>query len=475
VYSLGLLAVSSFVLALALTPLVRNLARRRGLVDRPDQERRVHADAVPRLGGVAIVLAYLGAFAVLLAAPVQGGEVVRDSLPLIWRLLPAAVLVFGVGLLDDIRGLTPLQKLLGQVAAALAAVWAGVYLAGFGGLEFPVWIGAPLTLVWLVGCANAFNLIDGVDGLAAGVGLFATATVVFAALLGNNTALAIATVPLAGALAGFLRFNFNPATIFLGDSGSLLVGFLLGCYGLQWSQKAATALGMTAPLMAMSIPLLDTALAIARRFLRRQPVWQADLGHIHHRLLARGLTPRKVVLLLYGAAAFGASLSLLQSSFENRYSGLAILLFCAMAWVGVQHLGYVEFGVAGRMFIDGAFRRHLNSQLALQTFEQELAAARTAAECWRAVCEACRAFGFTEAEFRLNGDRFRATLLETNGNPTWQMQIPVEEGWLKLKRCFDAGGAPTVLAPFADSLHRGIESFNRRHGELVQKDTVGHR
>src|SRR6201999_2943513 len=128
------------------------------------------------------------------------------------------------------------------------------------------------------------NLIDGIDGLATGVGFFATVTMALAALMQGNITLAIAVVPLAGALLGFLRYNFNPASIFLGDSGSLLVGFLLGSFGILWSQKAATILGITAPMMAMAIPLLDTGLAIVRRFLRNRPIFEGDRGHIHHRL-----------------------------------------------------------------------------------------------------------------------------------------------------------------------------------------------
>src|SRR5439155_1277877 len=133
-----------------------------------------------------------------------------------------------------------------------------------------------------------------------------------------------------------------PATIFLGDSGSLLVGFLLGCYGVLWSQKAATILGMTAPLMALSIPLIDTALAIVRRFLRGKPIFEGDRGHIHHRLLDRGLSPRKAALVLYACCSFGAVGSLLMMN--QSFSGFVIIIFCLMTWIGVQHLGYVEFG-----------------------------------------------------------------------------------------------------------------------------------
>jgi UDP-GlcNAc:undecaprenyl-phosphate GlcNAc-1-phosphate transferase len=468
-YSLGLLAASSFLLALVLTPVARELARRFGWVDEPDRRRRLHAQPVPRLGGAPIFASYLAALALLLVSPLAGAEIVRGGLPLAGRILPAAALVFAIGLVDDLRGVRPWQKFAVQLAAAAVAFGAGVQITSLAGWMVPAWLSLPVTLLWLAGCSNAFNLIDGVDGLAAGAGLFATVTILVGALLQGNVPLALATVPLAGALLGFLRYNFNPASIFLGDSGSLTVGFLLGCYGVLWGQKSATVLGMTAPLMALAVPLVDTAVAIGRRFLRGQPIYVADRGHIHHRLLDRGLTPRRVALLLYAACGLAAGLSLVASVSEGEFKGLIIVLFCAMAWMGVQHLGYVEFGVAGRMFLEGAFRRHLKSQLALEAFARELAAAETPGECWRAVCEAASQFGFAEVEMRLHGDQFRAALEETNGNPTWRVEIPLEEGgWLTLRRCFDAPGAPTVLVPFADTLRRGIERFQRRHEPAVR-------
>ncbi|MEK7753964.1 MAG: MraY family glycosyltransferase, partial [Acidobacteriota bacterium] len=254
------------------------------------------------------------------------------------------------------------------------------------------------------------------------------------------------------------------ASIFMGDSGSLTVGFLLGSYGVLWGQKSATVLGMTAPLMALAVPLLDTTIAIARRFLRQQPIFGADAGHIHHRLLARGLTPRKVVLLLYGACGLAATMSLVASVSQGQFKGAIIVMFCAAAWIGVQHLGYVEFGIAGRMFMEGAFRRHLNNELALRAFEDSLARASTMEDCWSAIQEACRKFGFTHAELRLNGHRFEETLVETNGNETWNVDIPlVEEGHLHLTRCFGESSVPTVLVPFAEALHRRLCTNGGKH------------
>ena len=169
------------------------------------------------------------------------------------------------------------------------------------------------------------------DGLAAGVGVFATLTSFVAALIHGSLDLAFVTAPLVGALLGFLRYNFNPASIFLGDSGSLLIGFLLGCFGMMWGQKSATAIGMTAPLIALAIPFLDTGLAIARRYLRAQPIFAPDRSHIHHRLLDQGLTPRRTAVMLYGICGLCAVLAILQDVAYRGYGGLVIIIFSARA------------------------------------------------------------------------------------------------------------------------------------------------
>ncbi len=182
--------------------------------------------------------------------------------------------------------------------------------------SLPAWpgLGFALTVIWLIGCTNAFNLIDGMDGLAAGVGLVATVTMLIAALTQGNLPLALATMPLAGCLLGFLRYNFNGASVFLGDSGSLLIGFLLGCYGALWSEKSVTLVALTVPLLAVSIPLLEVVLSIVRRYLRNRPIFEADRGHIHHKLLERGLSPEGAVLTIYAFCGVVALLSLLASS-----------------------------------------------------------------------------------------------------------------------------------------------------------------
>ncbi|MGA2119676.1 MAG: MraY family glycosyltransferase [Bryobacteraceae bacterium] len=388
--------------------------------------------------------------------PLKAAHLVQGGLPLAARIAPALLFVFALGLWDDLRNLRPWQKFLGQALAAAIVFSAGIHVQGFGGIALPNWVTLPATIFWLVLCTNAINLIDGVDGLAAGVGVFATATTLLAALLQRNMDLALAVAPLLGCLIGFLRYNFNPATIFLGDSGSLVVGFMLGCCSIIWSQKSATILGMTAPLLALAIPLLDTALAIIRRFLRRKPIFTADHGHIHHRLLDQGLTPRRVALIIYGSCGLFAGLALLMMN--GRFEGLVILLFCVAAWIGIQHLGYVEFGVAGRMFVEGAFRRHLNTNVALQVLQNRLSDAATPDDCWTVIQNSAKDFGFQTVDMSLAGRVYR---YRNGGCPerSWLIRIPLSStDFVELTREFDTPAEHSVVAPYADTVRRTMET-----------------
>jgi UDP-GlcNAc:undecaprenyl-phosphate GlcNAc-1-phosphate transferase len=453
------LGLCSLALALVLTPVFRNLFRKLGWFDHPDQSRKLHPRPVPRIGGIPIVLSYTGAFALLMLLPLAGRELVAESLPLAWNLIPAALVVFATGLADDLAGLKPWQKFAGQFVAAGLACSAGVAIKAIGPYAVPLWLGIPATLLWLAACSNAFNLIDGIDGLAAGIGLFATASTLIAALLSGHTGLVFATAPLAGALLGFLLFNFSPASVFLGDSGSLTIGLLLGCFAVIWSHKAATLFGMTAPLMVLSIPLLDTALAIGRRILRRQPIFTGDRAHIHHKLLDRGLAPRRVALLLYGICGIAAAFSIFQSVAEREIAAALLVLFCAAAWLGIQHLGYVEFGIAGRLAVPSTFFRMLDSQLRLRALEDELARAASAGECWDAIRGASRDFGFARVIMRLAGDTRDERLRETaSPSNCWMLRVPLSHiDYVNIGHEFASPVEPMILAKFAGVLRAVLE------------------
>lgn len=458
-YTLLLLGLGAFGLAFALTPVFRNLFRGLGWLDQPDQDRKLHLHPIPRIGGIPILVSYCASFALLFVLPLAGGEMVERVLPLVWKFMPAALAVFATGLIDDLVGLRPWQKLVGQLVGAGLACWAGLSIGSIAGHPVSPWLGVPLTVLWLTACTNAFNLIDGVDGLAAGVGLFATLTTLTGALLQGHLGLAFATAPLAGALLGFLRFNFNPASIFLGDCGSLTIGFLLGCYGIIWSDMSTTFIGMTAPLMALSIPLLDTLLSVLRRVLRRQPVFAADRAHIHHKLLDRGLSPRRVVLVLYAICGIAAAFSLLGSVANGNFAGLIIVLFCLAAWTGIQHLGYVEFGIAGRLILPATLRRAVDAQIRLRSLEETLSRAVTIDQCWGAICAACRDLGFARAGMRLNRT-VRDVWLRDQEAPAvcWTLRVPVSAtDYVNIGNGFGSLVEPSVVAPLAGILRRCLE------------------
>jgi UDP-GlcNAc:undecaprenyl-phosphate GlcNAc-1-phosphate transferase len=449
----------AFLIALILTPGLRNLANRFGWVDKPDLDRKLHLGSIPRVGGLAVAIAYASALAFIAIAPYQNPSLdIPAGISSALRLAPAAAVVFLVGLIDDLRGLRPWQKLVGEVVAAVLA-----YEAGFGVYtlrDYPLneWISLPLTVVWLVGCINALNLIDGMDGLAAGVGIFATLTSFVAALVHNSLDLAFVTAPLVGALFGFLRYNFNPASIFLGDCGSLLIGFLLGCFGIVWSEKSATVLGMTAPLIAFAIPLGDVALAVVRRFLRRQPILSGDRGHIHHRLLDHGLTPRRAALMLYAVCGIAAGFALLADVAQDKLGGLVVILFCGAAWIGVQHLGYAELGVAGRLALRGSFRNMVNAQVRLQQFERVLHSTRTIDDAWNAVLQGAREFNLSGVQLRFGGRFFDSAPAE-DLSCLWQLRVPLMNGQsLSLERDPQQDVHPLILSSFPKVVERFLRS-----------------
>jgi len=464
-----ILGAVSLVLSFLLTPIVRD---RLGalILDHPDGLRKKHAGPMPRVGGIGIAISYVGAFAIALVLPFNFTQILHPAMPEIWKLGGVASLVFLTGVLDDLRGLNAWQKLLGIAFASVLAYFAGIRvdLHQFPALAAYPLIGFAVTVVWLIFCTNAFNLIDGMDGLAAGVGLFASATMLVAALVQGNLGLALATMPLVGCLLGFLRYNFNPASVFLGDSGSLLVGFLLACYGALWSQKSVTLVALMAPVLAVSIPLLDVAVSIARRFLRNQPIFQGDRGHIHHKLLERGFTPTGAVLVMYGVCFFAAASSLLVGAFHNQFSGLIVILFCIPAGVGIQYLGYAEFAKAGRLFLKGGFRRIIDAETRLHNFEQSLAKATDLDNCWSTITQGSREFGFQGVRMSVAG-----VVLEDwtgwNARPLWQLRIPLNGNqYINFFRDFEGHLDPLILSAFVGCVERGLKENAIRHEPRLQ-------
>jgi UDP-GlcNAc:undecaprenyl-phosphate GlcNAc-1-phosphate transferase len=287
-------------------------------------------------------------------------------------------------------------------------------------------------------------------------------------------------MPLAGCLLGFLRYNFNGASVFLGDSGSLLIGFLLGCYGALWSEKSVTLVALTVPLLAVSIPLLEVVLSIIRRYLRCRPIFEADRGHIHHKLLERGLSPKGVVLTIYAFCGVVALLSLLASSLRNEFSGLIVVVFCAAAWMGIRHLGYTEFATAGRLLLRGGFRRIVDFETRLVEFENTLARAPGIEECWIRIRSGSREFGFQGVRMNFEGVVFE-DFEPRDPRRLWELRIPLTDAQnVNFFRDLEDETSPIVLSAFAAAVEHGMKTCIQRrlqeavgdHAEVVRMPAI---
>ena len=275
------------------------------------------------------------------------------SIRTLLTILVPATLIFLLGVYDDVHGVGPYFKFTVQGIAATMLFMGGLRIVNipvvFGDKGLPWVVGWAFTVVWVLAITNAFNLIDGLDGLAAGSALFSTLVVFVVALLNGPSLVTVMTIALAGAILGFLRFNFNPATIFLGDSGSLFIGFVLSALALHGAQKAPTIVAVAIPIVSFGLPILETSLSIVRRLISGRPIFTADREHIHHKLLQHGMTHRQVVILLYGVSAIFAMLSLFLLWPTGSSLGLVLAVLGIGIWIGVQHLGYLEFGELARV------------------------------------------------------------------------------------------------------------------------------
>jgi UDP-GlcNAc:undecaprenyl-phosphate GlcNAc-1-phosphate transferase len=335
------------------TPVVTRIAVWAGAIDRPDHFRRIHKGATPRLGGLG--LAFGLGVAILLVG--IGGYLnewpgFAEWWSMQWAVLLAALMVLLIGFVDDTRAMAPRMKLSGQALAVLVLFAGGVRIQSFEVLGLGIDLGQPqvsfgvlghafrfapaslaATMFWFLACMNIWNLIDGMDGLASGVGLLVSGTLTLVAIHQQNVGVAITAAALAGSLAGFLLYNWHPACIFLGDSGSLLIGLLIGIIGVQGSLKGPSTISILFPILAMGLPISDTAMAIFRRWVRNLPLSSADRRHVHHLLIGLGLNPRQAALLLYCFSGFLCGVVLLGVALRNEMLALVLGLCGCLAFL----------------------------------------------------------------------------------------------------------------------------------------------
>ena len=313
----------SLLVAYVMTPPVKRFAEKGGAIDVPKDNRRVHDHPIPRMGGLAIFIGFVLSliFFVPMSTKVLG-------------LLVGSVIIAVMGGVDDIVSLNPWVKLAGQIVAALVAIRCGLVFDVISNPNIFAeetyieigWLSIPLTMLWIVGCTNAVNLIDGLDGLAVGVSAISSMTMLIVSLFVSEPVVSIILAALTGACLGFMPYNLNPAKIFMGDVGSQLLGFVLSTASIMGLFKLHAIITFFVPLLALALPLADTIFAFFRRILHGQSPFKADKGHFHHRLLAMGLNQKQVVAVLYGISAVLGLLAVLMAG-----DSMAVKIICLVA------------------------------------------------------------------------------------------------------------------------------------------------
>jgi UDP-GlcNAc:undecaprenyl-phosphate GlcNAc-1-phosphate transferase len=398
-------AACAALLSALLTLTVRNAAIRRGWTcNRPLNRRDIHDHPIPRLGGVAIFLTF-SAVLLIFGQRLPSGPILNT--PLLY-LLGAGALVFALGLWDDFRGVRVYHKFAIEIIAASILFFGGFRILKlpllFGSHHFGLVVAFLLTTFWVVLVTNSFNLIDGLDGLASGAALFSLLVLFVVSLQGIHSSVSFLAIVLVGATLGFLRFNFSPASIFLGDSGSLFLGFMVSALALVGAQKSIVAIVI--PLVSFTLPILDTVLAVARRYLSGKPLFAADREHIHHKLLEKGLSQRNAAVVLYCvSAAFGViSLSLLHPT--GSTVALASATGAVMLAVGIHRLGYYEFaelGLAARRIF--AQKQAIARNVALRHAVDDLNRTTSVAEICRTLTETCACSGFERLQVMVETEK----------------------------------------------------------------------
>lgn len=324
--NLYLIAILSAVISFISTPLVRKLACTLKVVDIPKDSRRVHKKPIPKLGGLAIYIAFV------IMVFLKKGQI---NEPEIGIIIGSLIIVIG-GVIDDKYNIKPWQKLIFQIAAACVLISFKIMISVITNpvsdvnlyISIANFIAIPLTMLWVIGVTNAFNLIDGLDGLSAGLAFIACVTMTIVAFLSGMADLEVITLTiiLAGAILGFLPYNFNPASIFMGDTGAQLLGFLLAAIAMKGAIKSASAIVLAVPILALGLPIYDTLFAIIRRKVNGKSIAEPDKGHLHHRLLDMGLTQRQAVIIMYSISVVLGFIAIIVMQLTNKRAYIVLTI-----------------------------------------------------------------------------------------------------------------------------------------------------
>ncbi len=334
----------SLALSVVLTPVVGKVGTWLGAVDVPD-ERKVHTGSIPRCGGLAIFLAFFLSLlicAFLIPDIFNKFELTRETGFFVLGML----VVFGVGIVDDFHSLGHKIKFLFQIIGASVAFWGGIRISSFAFIGIPFECGCVsyfVTVFWFLLFINAINLVDGLDGLAAGICFFASSVMSILLIVKGDIFHAVLFTSLAGVLFGFLRYNFNPATIFMGDSGSYFLGYTIASLAIMSSVKCQIGTLMMIPVIALGVPIFDALLSPVRRFIVGRGMFKADRSHIHHRLIAMGLSTKRVVWITYGITVVLCIFAIIMVNLRDEFAGLFLIVLTLGAVIFIRKIGYFEY------------------------------------------------------------------------------------------------------------------------------------
>ena len=456
--------LGSLFLALVITPVIIWLARRLKAADHPGV-RTVHKKPIPRVGGVAIFVSMICLIVPVLFLHNAIGQSFRSIQLKVITLLCAAAFMFVIGVIDDIKGLRARVKLLAQLAAAITVCAVGIRIesvavADWLTLDFG-WFSWPLTLLWIVGITNAINLSDGLDGLAAGISAVACGVIAIFAVYSGQVVMAVLMLALLGSLSGFLFFNFNPAKIFMGDCGSMFLGFTIASSSVMCATKSSALVGLALPVLVLGIPIFDTLFSMLRRFLERRSMFAPDRSHFHHKLLDLGLKQRHAVIVIYVVTLLAAGLGMFMMVTRNTNSlviFLCVLLLLLLVFrvVGSVRLRETIAGLKQKYAVTSQMKEEVRSFESLQLLFRRV---QTFDDWWSSLCEAAEGMDFawlslksTAADGTECTEVWRAPDIQPKAADVLTMTIPVNG---------QASGSATELE-IAVLLNGSLESAGRR-------------
>ena len=414
----------ALLISTGLTPYLIRWAGRNNLVDLPDA-RKIHRKPIARLGGIAIFAAAMLAIIPLLCLNNAIGQAFRDIWLKVVCMLAAGSLMFTIGLLDDLKGLRVRTKLGAQILAALAVCAAGIHIDHLGIKDYASidlgLLSIPFTLFWIIGITNAVNLIDGLDGLAGGICAIACGAMACLAAIQGNLILATMMLAMFGALTGFLLFNFHPAKIFMGDCGSLFLGFIIATASVLTTAKSEALVGFGLPVLVLGIPIFDTLLSIMRRFLSRRGIMSPDRGHFHHLLLDRGFKQHHVAIIAYMITLAGSGVGFLLLVTHKATSLAVFLVGLTILLVAFKIIGSVKISQTLKDIRQRTSLAHTEriERKKYETSHLEFQTAENFEQWWTCMCNAARALDFAKMSLELDSQEGQVK--------TWQRESRVDQ------------------------------------------------